>query len=152
MLSILRPNISPRSSSSNHLPSETSYFFYLLYLVLLGAKQNSWFPGTGLPIEVKRTVLGTVVIRRHLGGHLRAQNHTSCTWPHDNTQRFTCHVHFLLALLRLICFNTIQLALQHTRAEDGYLKRPHPPNNGGDILLDWWLVCGRTWGWRTCDM
>ena len=32
------------------------------------------------------------------------------------------------------------------------MKRPHPPNIGGDIWLDRWLVCGQTWGWRTCDM
>ncbi len=36
---------------------ETSNFFTCSTIVLLGAKQNSWFPGTGLPIEVKRTVV-----------------------------------------------------------------------------------------------
>ena len=27
------------------------------------------------------------------------------------------------------------------------MKRPHPPNFGGDIWLDRWLVCGQTRGW-----
>ncbi len=31
-------------------------YFTCSTIVLLGAKQNSWFSGTGLPIEVKRTV------------------------------------------------------------------------------------------------
>jgi hypothetical protein len=31
-------------------------FFTCSTIVLMGAKQNSWFPGTGSPIEVKRTV------------------------------------------------------------------------------------------------
>jgi len=32
------------------------------------------------------------------------------------------------------------------------LKRPHPPNIGGDIWLDRWLVCVQTWvgGLVTC--
>ncbi len=36
-------------------------FFTCSTIVLLGAKQNSWFPGTGLPIEVKRTLDDRVV-------------------------------------------------------------------------------------------
>ena len=47
-------------SSSIYALSETSYFFTCSTIVLLEAKQNSCFPGTGLPVEVKRTVSTTL--------------------------------------------------------------------------------------------
>jgi len=52
-VSNLKPSISPEVF---HAPSETSYFFTCSTIVLLGAKRNSWFPESGLPVEVKRSV------------------------------------------------------------------------------------------------
>ena len=44
------------------MPQVRLLIFYLLYHILTGAKQNSWFPGTGLPVEVKRRVHVEVVL------------------------------------------------------------------------------------------
>jgi hypothetical protein len=49
------------------------------------------------------------------------------------------------------CTHSSQASTHHTWAEDGYLKRPHPPNIDGDNRWDRWMVYGWTWGWRTCD-
>ncbi len=40
------------------MPQERNLIFFTCSTIVLlgGAKQNSWFPGTGLPVEVKRTV------------------------------------------------------------------------------------------------
>jgi hypothetical protein len=43
-----------------------------------------------------------------------------------------------------MCDHTAPLSAHHTCAEDGDFKCPHPPNIGGDILLDRWLACRRT--------
>jgi len=64
-------------------------------------------------VELDQTVtslLGTVVIRHHLGGHLCAQNHVVHSPPPDTTHPLTCRLHFSSALLRVKCFNTIQPA------------------------------------------
>ena len=47
---------------------------------------------------------------------------------------------------------TAQVTAHHAGTEDGDLKFPHLLNIGGDIQSDWWLVCGRTWVWRTCGV
>jgi hypothetical protein len=92
------------------------------------------------------SLLGTVLIRRHLGGQVLAQTylaHTCYLTTHDATPDGSIsHPHF-----RFKSISTIQTASQHTWAEDGYLNRPHPLNIGGDFWLDRWLVCGWTWGW-----
>jgi hypothetical protein len=89
---------------------------------------------------------GTVLIRRHLGGQVRAQTYLARTCyltTHDATPDGSIsHYHFHFKSI-----STIQAASQHTWAEDGYLNRPHPLNTGGDIWLDRWLIGGRTWGW-----
>jgi hypothetical protein len=51
-----------------------------------------------------------------------------------------------------MCNHTTQASAHHTCAEDGDLKRPHRLNIGKDIWLDRWLVSGRTWAWRSCDV
>jgi len=79
---------------------------------------------------------GTVLIRRHLGGQLRAQFHLARTRRPHNTHRNTWRFDISSPFPIQIRFNTIQPASQHTWAEDGYLKRPHLPSIGGDIWLD----------------
>jgi len=53
-----------------------------------------------------------------------------------------------------MCYHMAPLSAHHTCTEDGDFKCPHPPNIGGDILLDRWLACGRTLGlaelWVVC--
>ncbi len=51
-----------------------------------------------------------------------------------------------------MCNHTAQASAHHACAEDGDLKCPHLLNIDGDIWLDRWLVCGRTWGWRSCGV
>ncbi len=51
-----------------------------------------------------------------------------------------------------MCNHTAQTSAHHTCAEDSDLKRPHWPNIGRDIWSDRWLVSGRTWGRRSCDV
>ncbi len=68
--------------------------------------------------------------------HLLPDNTRCNTWRFDISSSFPFQ----------ICFNTIQVASQHTWTEDGYLNCPHPLNIGGDIWLDRWLVCGQTLG------
>jgi hypothetical protein len=95
-------------------------------------------------------LLGTVV-RRHLEGQMRAQ-----TYPRERvltditTHNTTPDGSIIHRCFQFESVSTIQGASQHTCAEDGYLKRPRPPNIGGDIWLDRWLVSGRTWVWRCC--
>ena len=47
--------------------------------------------------------------------------------------------------------HTAQASAHHACAEDGYLKRSHPPIIDGDYQVDWWLVVGWIWGRGTSD-
>ena len=51
-----------------------------------------------------------------------------------------------------LCNHTAQASSHHACAEDGNLKRPHPPiidGVGDNWMLGWWLVLGWIWGRRT---
>ena len=50
-----------------------------------------------------------------------------------------------------LCNHKAQASSHHTCAEDGNLKRPHPPIIDGDNLVDWWLVVGWIWGRQTSN-
>jgi len=50
-----------------------------------------------------------------------------------------------------LCNHTAQASSHHACAEDGNLKHPHLPVIDGDNWVDWWLVVGWIWGWRTSD-
>jgi hypothetical protein len=92
------------------------------------------------------SLLGTVLVRRHLGGQVCAQTYLAVQLLPDNTRHNTWLFNISSSFPFQIHFNTIQTASQHTWAEDGYLNCPHPLNIGRDIWLDRWLVRGRTWG------
>ncbi len=77
-----------------------------------------------LPVTL---LFGTVIIRRHLEGQMRAQTYLARTYQHHYTQHNTWWFDISSSFPIQIRFNTIQGASQHTCAEDGYLKRPHPP-------------------------
>ena len=47
-----------------------AFALMLMESVLQGAKQNSRFPGTGMPIEVKRTVAMLIIFPWHERGKL----------------------------------------------------------------------------------
>ncbi len=47
-----------------------------------------------------------------------------------------------------LCNHTAQRSSHHGCAEDGNLKRPHPPIIDGDKWVDWWLVVDWIWGRR----
>jgi hypothetical protein len=92
------------------------------------------------------SLYGTVLIQRHLGGQVRAQTYLACpcylTTHNATPDSLISHRQFHFKFV-----STIQAASQHTWAEDGYLNCSHPLNIGGDIWLDRWLVCSRTWDW-----
>jgi hypothetical protein len=75
------------SSSSNYTLSETSYFLPSSTIVLLGAKQKSWFPGTRLTVEVKCTVSSSEISARDLQkpfGEYKSRN--SFLWANAESQ------------------------------------------------------------------
>ena len=63
------------------------------------------------------SLLGTVIIRRHLGGQLRAHFVVVENSESDITQGIACRFRFSKSLVRLICFNTIQPVTQHVKEE-----------------------------------
>ena len=92
------------------------------------------------------SLLGTIVIRRHLGVQLRAHFHLARPWSPDVSHSITCPFYFSKSFVRLICFNTIQPVAHHAKEEDCHLMRPHPPIIDGDNWsgMDWFLVvCAR---------
>ncbi len=69
----------------------------------------------------------------------------SCTIEFDASPRAANH--------KIVgpCIHLAQASTHHARAEDSYLKHPHPPNIDGDTWWDRWMVYAWTWGWQTCD-
>jgi hypothetical protein len=51
-----------------------------------------------------------------------------------------------------LCNHTAHASFHHVCAEDGNLKRSHPPIIDGDKQVDWWLVVGWICSWRTADI